>query len=172
MCRNLTAPQAWKASPWLRMWGRTPHIRTQEPSALSQTPDVNVLTITVIIFCVPGYKSTCQLSPILARVFDGRKSLKPIAAREFKPLLIVLGWTWSGSLWGSDASIRLSKWNSERVVACFYENLSDPEKTPAMKSPGRQGMSPATLQKDIIFFITYHCNHLYHPQQSHHPSLQ
>merc|ERR1719370_1358235 len=55
--------------------------------------------------------NACQLSPILARVFDGRKSLKPIAAREFKPLLIV---------------------------------LSDPEKTPAMKSPGRQGMSPAT----------------------------
>ena len=51
------------------------------------------LLCIVIIVCVTGYKSTCQLSPILARVFDGRKSLKPIAAREFKPLLIVLGWT-------------------------------------------------------------------------------
>ena len=33
---------------------------------------------------------TCQLSPIFETVFSGSKSLKPIAAKEFKPLLIVL----------------------------------------------------------------------------------
>ena len=37
---------------------------------------------------------TWQLSPILERVFVGRKSLKPIAAKEFKPLLIVLKSSW------------------------------------------------------------------------------
>ena len=88
------------------------------------------------------------MSDILSLIFSGMKSLNAIAARAFRPVLIVLlGIGGVKSKKGLDLDLEVGKANLKVRKANLEvrkSNLSDPENTPAMKSPGRPGMSPAT----------------------------
>ena len=73
-------------------------------------------------------RATCLVSGMPSLILAGMKSLSATAARAFNPVLIVLR-----------RRVTCDLRNNFRI-----SNLSEPEKTPAMKRPGKPGMSPAT----------------------------
>ena len=66
--------------------------------------------------------------PRLCLILGLTKSFRATAANAFSPLLIVL-----------------SRFVVQEVISKYdFRNLREPEKTPAIKSPGRPGIAPAT----------------------------
>ena len=79
--------------------------------------------------------------PRLCLILGLTKSFRATAANAFSPLLIVL------SKFVVQEVISMTLGTFRKIfLFCFfnYRNLREPEKTPAIKSPGRPGIAPAT----------------------------